>query len=312
MAVRIARPRLRRRSVSRLRPRRRRPVPRARVRRLSPRRIRRPRARPLRPLPTRPTRPRPPRRPSPGRRPPRRPSPGRRPPRRPLYDTRPPWWWRRYPLPRPAIAVYRLPRTSAPSGAPPRLGRISPQARESLRRQGLSGGVWSRRLAGAGRRLIRFINRFHRVSGFGRVVRDYFAGPYKQAGALLIMRFARQLADRQPDFQRVMSFEPAIGLGPGGHAFRVVDITRDNLRYEFKPWSRIYPFAVRGQFLRDMTLSGSPSQVRWVFDGQRLGMRKADVVREVRRILSSERLPTREYPGFRRWLSRLDEIILVV
>ncbi len=126
------------------------------------------------------------------------------------------------------------------------------------------------------------------------------------------MRFAHRLADRQPDFRRRMDFVRALGVAPGGHPVLLVDMTNNGVRYQFKPWSRVDPFAIRGQLLRDAALFGSPSRVRWVFDGKRLGMRKADLVREVRRILTDRQSPLRRHPGYRQWLDALDRLIMVV
>lgn len=194
----------------------------------------------------------------------------------------------------------------------PGLARINSQAQRLLRQRGLLTGVWSDRLANASPRLIRFINRFHRASGFERVIRDYFAGLYKRAGAILAMRLAHRLADRSPDFSRRLSFERVLGFAPGGHPVHALEIVRNGMHYKLKPWSRLYPFALRGQFLRDVALFGRPDQIRWVFDGQRLGRQKGDVVREVRRILASGRFSQTGHPDHRRWLDALDKIIVVI
>jgi hypothetical protein len=159
--------------------------------------------------------------------------------------------------------------------------------------------------------LIEFIQRFHRVSGFEWVVHDYFAGPYGRAGAILAMRLAHRLADRHPDFTRRISFERALGLAPSGHLVRTIDITRNGLRYQLKPWSQIDPHTIRQQFLRDIALFGRPDEVRWVFDLQRLGRPKRAVVEEVRRILTPARFPGYRYPHHRRWLDALDRVIVV-
>ena len=83
------------------------------------------------------------------------------------------------------------------------------------------------------------------------------------------------------------------------------------MHYEIKPWSRIYPLAIRGQFLRDMALFESPDKVRWVFAGKRLRMQKRNVVKEVCRILTSKRFSQDRSPDYRRWLDVLDRIIVV-
>lgn len=194
----------------------------------------------------------------------------------------------------------------------PQLGRITPEARRSLRQRGLLSGVWPRRLASASQHLIRFINRFHRVAGFERLLRDYFAGRYKRGGALLTMRFAQQLASRQPDFARRLAFQHTLVFAPDSLPIEAVSITRNGTHYQIRPWSRIYPQAIRRQWLRDMALFGSPDRVRWVFDRGRLRMRKPDVVRQVRRILTSDRFGTSGHPDQQRWLNALSRIIVLV
>ncbi len=172
------------------------------------------------------------------------------------------------------------------------------------------GGVWSARLAGANQSLTRFINRFHGVTGFERVVRDYFIDRYKQATAVLAIRLAQRLADRYPNFQQSLSFERTLSLASGGHPVRSLAVTHKGTHYYFNPWSRLDPAAIHGQLLRHMTLFIEPNKVRWVFDGRRTGMPKSTIVREIRRIISSDR--SSRSPGYQRWLNALDRIIVVI
>jgi hypothetical protein len=164
----------------------------------------------------------------------------------------------------------------------------------------------------ASQSLIRFINRFHRVAGFEHLLRDYFAGRYKRGGALMAMRFAQQLASRHPDFTRRLAFQRRLVFAPDGLPIEAVTITRDGTHYQIRSWSRIYPQAIRRQWLRDMALFGSPDRVRWVFEGKRLRMRKPDVIRQVRRILTSDRFGMRAHPDHQRWLNALSRIIVLV
>lgn len=166
--------------------------------------------------------------------------------------------------------------------------------------------MWPDRLANACRRLIRFINRFHRVSGFEHVVREYFTSKYHRAGIRLAMRFTRQLAKRLPDVERQVAFGRSIVFAPDGKPIGVVHIRSRGVRYQLMPWSRLHPAAVRKQFAHHMILFADPDKVRWVFDGQRSGHSKRDAVRAVRRIL--DRLPPQhqEWPGYRRWINALE------
>ena len=173
-------------------------------------------------------------------------------------------------------------------------------------------GIWPNRLANASHSLIRFINRFHPVAGFERIVRDYFAGSYKRAGAKLAMRFAHQLADRQPKSKQLMSFGRTMGLAPGGHLVRTIAITYNGMNYHLAPWSRIYPIAAKGQLLRSASLFDSPDRFRWVFDGNRTGMSKQAIVSSIRRSFSDLLLPSHRHPNLRRWLNRMDRIVLVI
>jgi hypothetical protein len=196
--------------------------------------------------------------------------------------------------------------------APPGLRRINPRARAALQRHSQLAGAWAQRLAGASQKLISFINRFYGVTGFQRVVRDYYGGRYRRNVARLVMRYANRLANRYPDFARRLTFERVLGFSDDGQPIRTVAITRDGMRFRISPGPRISPFAIRSQFLRDMTLFGEPAAVRWVFDGRQLGMEKGDVVRFARRVLSNARFPSGRRATHQQWLDVLNRIIVVV
>jgi len=151
-----------------------------------------------------------------------------------------------------------------------------------LRQHGLWVGVWPRRLANASPRLIRFVNRHYRTAGFQHVVRDLYAGGYRREVARLAMRLAERLALRRPGTWQRLSFGQTLSIAPGGHPVRVVEVWVGRVRYQLKPWSRLDPQAVRRQLRRDRALFGPASALRWVFDGRRLGMRREDIVDELR------------------------------
>jgi hypothetical protein len=181
-----------------------------------------------------------------------------------------------------------------------------------LRQRSLLSGVWADRLAGADERLIRFLNRFHRVSGFEHLLRDHFAGPYQRTVARLAMRLARVLAGRHPGFVRTMSFERVVGFAPGGIPIYTVEITHDGVRYSLYPASHLDWPALERTFWRNASLFRHPARVRWVFDGTRLGMGKRQVVETLQRLLAR----LRPGPGIggpdRRWLASLDRIVTVI
>lgn len=234
----------------------------------------------------------------------RQPRPGSR-----RWCLRRPWSaWCRPAYRPPAQVSINLPR---PQG-PPRLDRLTPEARRTLRQRGLLSGAWPERLAGAGEGLIRFINRFHRVSGFEVPLRDYFAGRYRRAMARVAIRLARHLASRYPGFARTMTFERAVGFAPGGIPIRTIEVVHRGVRYVLYPASRLDGPAIEQYFWRNASLFQDPARVRLVFDGTRLGLQRRQVVESLQRILARARPGAGMGPSDRRWLASLDRIVTIV
>jgi hypothetical protein len=144
--------------------------------------------------------------------------------------------------------------------------RLSGPARRSLRRLGLLDGVWQKRLAGSNPELSRFINRFHRVAGVGRVVEDYFVGHYQRAVARMAMRLSLRLTSGATDFERNLHFDRRITFAPGGDSILVVVVGYKGLHYRLFPWRRLHNRALRRQLRRDRLTFHSPDKIRWVFD----------------------------------------------
>ncbi len=293
----------------RRRPRRtraRRSVPRrpAPARRLRPRR----RTRPRRSLPPRPARRRPRIR--------RRPVPGVRRSRvrrprviRPVVwvSNRP--WLPTSPLPATQVVV-RTPASRTRSPRPlPGPQAIHTQARRALDRAGMLQGIWASRLAQASPDLVRFINRFHRVTGFQHVVQDRFGVPARQARARLAQRLAHRLANRDPNFARRMAFQRVLGMALGGHPLVTVDVLHRGRRHRLLPWPQLHPRAVQQQLLRDMALAAGPGRVVWVFDGRRLNVDRSTLLASLRRALRDPRSPLARHPALPAWLARLPRMV---
>lgn len=238
-----------------------------------------------------------------------RPRPGSR-----RWCRRNPWSSLCRPVPRPPAHIsIDLRRPIPPRSLDrPRLDRLTTEARRTLRQRGLLSGVWADRLAGADERLIRFLNRFHRVSGFEHLLRDHFAGPYQRAVARFAMRLAQLLASRHPGFARTMSFERVVGYASGGIPVYTVEITHDGIRYSLYPASRLDGPALERTFWRNASLFQHPAQVRWVFDGTRLGMGRRQVVETLQRTLARGRPGPGLGGSDRRWLASLDRIVTVI
>ncbi len=221
------------------------------------------------------------------------------------YGYRWPWW--RYP----SDWIYRPQAGTSIKTTFPGLEKFRPQARHALRRHGLLKGVWPRRLANCSNRLTNFINRFYSIAGFEWVVRDELGGGYPRRTARLAARLAQRLAARHPDFAQRMSFERVLGTAPGVGSLRSLALTFDQRHYQLSPWSELEPASVRTQFKRNL-LSRPVRNTRWVFDATRLGRRKAEVVRVLRRILRKTPPTGRRLPGFQRGLEALPRQVITL
>ena len=202
-----------------------------------------------------------------------------------------------------------MPRGSRPLPGPQ---AIHSQARRALARFGMLQGIWASRLAQASPDLVRFINRFHRVAGFQRVVQDRFAGPARAARARLTQRLAHRLANRDPNFVGRMAFQRVVGVALGGHPLITVDLIHRERRYHLLPWTQLHPWAVQQQLLRDMALATGPGAVRWVFDGRRLGLDRGRLLRSLRQLLQDPGSSLPRQPALGRWLAQLPSIVLLL
>lgn len=147
----------------------------------------------------------------------------------------------------------------------PAIDSLSEPARRSLSRLGLLSGVWRRRLAAAGPELTRFINRFHRVAGVGRVIEDCFAGRYRRAVALMAIRLSHQLAGSHPARARNLYFDRQITFAPDNSPTLTVVVDYKGFQHRLFPWRRLHGQALRRQMRRDKLMAGAPREVRWVF-----------------------------------------------
>lgn len=213
---------------------------------------------------------------------------------------------------RPVIVVNRPSLPGRPvQKRQPALPNFTSRVRRSLRQAGLAKGIWLVRLARADPRLTNFINLFHDVAGFELIIRDYFSGAYKRAVTVLAMGFAQKVANRLANFAYMISFARAIQFAPGALPTRTVTVVYKGVHYQFLPWPKLFPLALRQQFSRDAILFGNPNLVRWVFDGRRLSMKKTALVTAIRRLLSDTPAPLITKSVHRHWLTALGTTIVV-
>ena len=194
----------------------------------------------------------------------------------------------------------------------PRIRRYSREAQRALWRTRLLRGVWIDRLAAADDELVRFVNRFHPVSGFHHVVRAWLGNRVQRAAARLAIRMANRLADQHTDFVRTMRFRRAITPTSDGIPIQTLAITRGNVHYLLHPWSRLNARATRQQFRRSVALFDGPRAVRWVFDGSRLGMGKRAMVDTIQRHLNRTGPGLGTEPDDRRWLAAVERFVVVL
>lgn len=241
----------------------------------------------------------------------RKPRRSRRKRRRPRRK-RPFRWWH-YPYP-PWFVIEtrggingRSPTQPPPWANRPEMRRYSREAQGALWRHNLLRGVWIDRLMQADDRLVQFVNRFYRAPGFHYVVRDYFNGRFKRDVAQMAMRLARRFRDPG----RALRFERSLSFARGGVPVRGLKLVSEGVHYLLNARPRIDGAALRQQFRRSVALYGNPQNVRWVFDGARLGLGKRAVVDVVRRSL---RRPGSgmDLGNGRAWLNRIDRLVVIV
>ncbi len=188
--------------------------------------------------------------------------------------------------------------------------RYARPALAALWRQGLLAGVWIERLRRAPPRLATFVNRFFPVSGFAWVVRLYFGGSYRCAIACLAMDLAERLAERDARFINVASFERAIGSLPSGDPLLTVELSYRGRRYVLLPWTRLHRRGLFRQLRRSTVLHPQPEHVRWVF--RRGSLSRAQLVRNLRRLLVRTQRGGEEQPNLRTWLDGLSQVVQIV
>ncbi|MBE2225596.1 MAG: hypothetical protein IAF02_28930, partial [Anaerolineae bacterium] len=206
---------------------------------------------------------------------------GRRRPSRPIWRPRSRFYWHRRYGYLPGYDGWPI-VDDLPTIERPLRVNFSAPAKAALRRRHLLIGIWADRLARGGGQQRHFVNRFYGVPGFDWVVRDYFSGPYLRNSAHLAMRLAHQLADRDPDFARRLSFERTLAFAPDGYSIPATDLVHGGMRYQLKPWARLHATAIRQQFRRNHALYTSPKRVRWVFDRQRLALPRSEIIAQIR------------------------------
>jgi hypothetical protein len=210
------------------------------------------------------------------------------------------WWDRGYPF---LIDWGPYPITG--TGAP--LGRgLSNSVRRSLLRKGLLDGIWRRRLVQASPEIIRFVNRFHRVTGLERVLEDLFSDKYRRAAARMAIRLSHRLANDDPDFVQNLYYDRRLSHVLDSGPTLTVAVGYRGLHYLLMPLQRLRSTALLRQLRCDMRVFGSPGRVRWTFC-RNLKSSKGGLIASLRRLLSKE-----DEPAVRRWLAALKRIVVTV
>jgi hypothetical protein len=188
--------------------------------------------------------------------------------------------------------------------------RISSRARRFMARRGLLTGAWRSRFSHAPRELILFANRLSETAGFELAIAGLYGYPFQRRAALAAQRLALRLIRHSPDIAQRMAFESDLAVLPDGHLVPAVDLVVANRRWHFRPWPVLDHTAVQRQFARDRALMERPGHVRWVLDGQRLGMDREAVIEEIRRILE-DASDSRADDDMQSWLDALDSMVII-
>lgn len=185
------------------------------------------------------------------------------------------------------------------------LRRYSPAARRALGRSGLWRGFWVERFADAPIGLVRFINRFYPVAGVDHLVQAFYGSPYQRRVARLAVRLIRRLAGRSRDDMPRLGIAPTVGVTAEGAPVYTLMVMGARRHYLLLPWPRLRGRGLLRLLRQSAALYGDPARIRWVFDGQQLGMSQRELLDDVHRQLA--RAGAR--PGVARWLAALDRVV---
>lgn len=175
------------------------------------------------------------------------------------------------------------------------MARYTEEGRALLDRAVEARGTTSRRMVASfsrvGDDIVRFVNRFHAVTGAELVIRDYLVGGRMRQGSVFVMRYCEANIARTSTNVREMVFEQV-------RSRRRTDLVAFDVRYEFKSVMefRAYDERLRRQLRLDVAdlladMPMTPQALRWVFDGGRLGggrFERTFLVREIQDVLSRE------------------------
>ena len=145
------------------------------------------------------------------------------------YDKR-----RRYPRRRRVIVV----REPSPIIYRDVENRLSRSARDVLRYHSLYSARWRSRLLNAPSRLIRFIERYHRVPGFQHVLRAFYAGTYGRKQIFALLRLLRDLRLRDANFYNHIRFQRGAGIDHDGEPVRIALLRYRGRLYRVLPSGR--------------------------------------------------------------------------
>jgi hypothetical protein len=159
-----------------------------------------------------------------------------------------------------------------------------------------------------------FINRFHQVPGFERVLSEFLGGTWRQKqGARYVMAFVSSNIDtptREAVTRHLFAFEQARGVA------RQTDVRTPHVRYEMKSVAEFRGWDPRlgRQIELDIAdllaqMPDSAEGLRWVFDANRLRpVDRAHIVEQMRQVI---RRRFRSHPRSRELERWIEDIVVV-
>lgn len=152
---------------------------------------------------------------------------------------------------------------------------------------------------------MRFVNRFYPVAGIDQLMQAFYGSPYQRRVARLAVRLIRRLAGRSRDDMPALGIAPTVGVTAEGAPVYTLMVVGARRHYLLLPWPQLRRRGLLRLLRQSAALYGDPARVRWVFDGQQLGMSQRELIDEVHRQLS--RAEAR--PRVARWLAALDRVL---
>lgn len=164
-----------------------------------------------------------------------------------------------------------------------------------------------------------FINNFYKCPGFDLIVKDLVRGPSKKKGALFVVDFVTDAANKIDP--KLVKFELPAGITKGAardSASRFTDLVVTEggrtLNYEFKAYNKTaLTLSVQNpkkmvQLVKDVVMFGR-TNIRWVFDSRELS--RAYVYKQFRQAIKGDAILAREFGDAAKLEKALDELIVI-